>query len=130
MEYLIGVLLALGVGVFARVVGFDRQRAFYASVLMVVAHYYILFATMDPNHTALTAEIVGALVFIAAAVVGFRIDMRYAAAGLTAHGVFDYFHHLVISNPGVPEWWPGFCMAFDVAAGAWLFVSYRQSEQD
>ena len=129
MEYLIGVLLAVGVAAFARVVGFDRQRAFYASVLMVVAHYYILFATTAADHSALTEEIVMALVFIVAAVVGFRIDMRYAAAGLTAHGVFDYFHHFVISNPGVPAWWPGFCMAFDVVAGAWLFLTYRRAER-
>lgn len=130
MAYLIGVLLAAGVVVFAKVVGLDRQRAFYASVLLVVAHYYILFATMDPDHTALIAEIVAALVFIAAAVIGFRIDMRYAAAGLTAHGVFDYFHPHIISNPGVPEWWPGFCMAFDVVAGAWLFfIAKREVER-
>ena len=37
MGYGIGVLLSLAVAGFARLVGFDRDRAFYATVLIVVA---------------------------------------------------------------------------------------------
>jgi protein-S-isoprenylcysteine O-methyltransferase Ste14 len=33
---------------------------------------------------------------------------------------FRFFSHRVIQNPGVPEWWSGFCMAFDVLAGGFL----------
>jgi hypothetical protein len=29
---------------------------------------------------------------------------------------------LLIDNPGVPAFWPGFCMAFDVVAAAYLAV--------
>lgn len=39
MEYLVGAGLALGVGVFATVVGFDRGRALYPVVLIVIASY-------------------------------------------------------------------------------------------
>jgi hypothetical protein len=46
MEYLIGVGLALLVCAFARLVGFDRDRAFYSTMVLVVATYYILFAVM------------------------------------------------------------------------------------
>jgi hypothetical protein len=38
------------------------------------------------------------------------------------HGIFDFFHHLLIVNAGVPHWWPGFCMAFDVVAGLYLAI--------
>jgi hypothetical protein len=37
-------------------------------------------------------------------------------------------HGAVISNPGVPHWWPPFCLTYDVAAAgylAWLIVSRR-----
>jgi hypothetical protein len=27
---------------------------------------------------------------------------------------------MLIQNPGVPEWWPGFCLSFDVLAGGFL----------
>ena len=36
--------------------------------------------------------------------------------------MFDFFHHLIIENSGVPVWWPGFCMAFDIIAGGLLAV--------
>ena len=46
MGYAIGIVLALCVSVFARVVGLDRDRAFYPTVLVVIASYYVLFAVM------------------------------------------------------------------------------------
>ena len=49
MEYLIGVVLAAAVYVFAMVSGFDRERVFYPTVLVVVGHYYILFAAMGSS---------------------------------------------------------------------------------
>jgi hypothetical protein len=26
----------------------------------------------------------------------------------------------LINNPGVPQWWPAFCLAYDVAAAAFM----------
>ncbi len=46
MELLIGTGLALVVGAFATVAGYDRDRSFYPTVLIVVASYYDLFAIM------------------------------------------------------------------------------------
>ena len=45
MEYLIGAVLAAVVFAFARLVGFDRDRVFYPTLLIVIATYYILFAS-------------------------------------------------------------------------------------
>src|SRR5262249_58832583 len=44
--YVVGIVLSIGVAVFARWVGFDRERAFYPTVLIVIASYYVLFAAM------------------------------------------------------------------------------------
>lgn len=120
MEYVIGVVLALAVCIFALLTGFDRDRAFYSTVVIVVAHYYILFATMGASKSVLLSESAGAAVFIVLAVIGFKKSLWITAAALAGHGVFDFFHHLVIHDPGVPVWWPGFCMSFDVLAGAFL----------
>jgi hypothetical protein len=49
MEYLIGVILTLAVAASAFVVGFDRERAFYPTVLIVIASYYALFAVMGAS---------------------------------------------------------------------------------
>ena len=122
MEYLVGVVLAVVVCCFALLTGFDRDRVFYPTLVIVVATYYILFAVMGNSTPALTIESLVACTFLMVAVAGFKKNLWLAVAGLAGHGVFDFFHHLFIQNPGVPVWWPGFCMSFDVLAGGFLAV--------
>jgi hypothetical protein len=120
MPYLIGLIIALAVCIFALITGFDRGRVFYSTVVIVVAHYYILFAAMGATTPVLISESLAASAFVIFAVVGFKKSLWITAAALAGHGVFDFFHHLIIHDPGVPVWWPGFCMSFDVIAGAFL----------
>jgi hypothetical protein len=120
MDYLVGAGLALVVAAFAALTGLDRDRAFYATVLIVVAHYYILFAVMAGSGPALLSESVALAAFVGLAVVGFRTSLWFVAIGLAAHGLFDFFRGGLIANPGVPPWWPNFCLSFDLVAAAWL----------
>jgi hypothetical protein len=120
MGYFTGITLALAVAAFARWSGFDRERAFYPSVVVVVASYYVLFAAMDGSVHTLVVEAVAMAVFTVAAVLGFKRYPWLVVAGLVGHGAFDLVHDLVITNPGVPEWWPAFCLTFDLGAGALL----------
>jgi hypothetical protein len=121
MEYLIGAVLAAATCVFfGMLAGFDRERVFYPMMLAPIATYYILFAAMASSTPALTSESLAASIFLLAAVVGFKKNLWLAVAGLVGHGVFDFFHHRVIQNPGMPVWWPGFCGSFDVIAGGFL----------
>jgi hypothetical protein len=120
MEFVIGVAAATAVGFFATVVGFDKERSFYPVVLIVIATLYLLFAAIAGSPTALLAETIPALVFVTLATLGFRKSPWLVVAGLALHGVFDYFHPTVIANPGVPVWWPGWCLAYDVVAAAYL----------
>jgi hypothetical protein len=127
MEYFIGVALSIAVAGLAAMVGFDRARAFYPTVLIVIASYYVLFAAMGSNNTAASArtlelEIAAATVFLLLAVVGFNRCSWLVVAALAGHGVFDFVHHFFIENPGVPHWWPGFCLGFDVTLAVWLAI--------
>jgi len=126
MEYLIGVGLAMGVCVFAILAGFDRDRVFYPMLVAVIATYYILFAVMGSSTSALVLESVIAAAFFAVAVAGFKKNLWLIVAGLAGHGVFDFFHHLFIPSSGVPVWWPGFCLSFDVLAGGFLAMLLLQ----
>jgi hypothetical protein len=116
----IGLVLALAVSVYARVTRLDRDRALYPVVLVVIASYYVLFAVMGGSDRVIIIESLVAGGFAVAATVGFRRSLWLVAAALGAHGVLDLFHARVVANPGVPAWWPGFCLAYDVAAAAWL----------
>jgi hypothetical protein len=122
MEYLIGVMLSLAVVGLATVIGFDRERAFYPVVMIVIASYYVLFAAMGASRRTLIIEIVIASAFLLVAVLGYKKNAWVVVVALIGHGIFDYVHRLFIDNPGVPNWWPGFCLAFDVVFGALLAV--------
>jgi hypothetical protein len=127
MEYLIGLILSVAVAGFATAIGLDRERGFYPTVLIVIASYYVLFAVMGGSPRALLIEIVVAGGFLLLAVLGLKRSLWFAAAAIVGHGVFDFVHHWFIENPGVPHWWPGFCLAFDVIFGAWLAIRLKTS---
>jgi len=120
MPYVIGVVLSAAVALFARSVGFDRDRAFYPTVMIVIAFYYVLFAVMTGSMQTILAESAVAVAFAAAAVAGFKSSAWIVAAALAGHGVFDAVHGYVIENAGVPAWWPAWCLAYDVGAAAGL----------
>lgn len=114
----VGVLLAIAIGAFAKVTAFDRDRSFYATVLIVIATYYVLFSFI--SFEAIFIEIVIASVFSIVAVVGaFRWPLLLGL-GIFAHGLFDFTHGQLINNSGVPMWWPAFCAGVDVVLGAWV----------
>ena len=120
MPFLIGVILALAVAFFAHVVGFDRDRAYYATVLAVIGSLYGLFAVMSGSTSTLLLEGIGIAAFLTLSVLGFKISQWFLVAGLAAHGVFDFFHGHLIANSGVPAFWPMFCLSYDVTAAAYL----------
>src|SRR6185503_12362038 len=128
MALLVGALLAFSVGLMGTASGLDRDRAFYSTVAMVVASYYSLFAVLGASTRALVLESMVGGVFVAAALLGFRTSLWMVVMALGAHGVFDLAHGSVMSNPGVPAWWPAFCLTYDVTAAgylAWLLRSGR-----
>jgi hypothetical protein len=120
MPYVIGIVLSLSVAVFARRTGLDRDRAFYTTVAIIVATYYVLFAAMGASLHAVIVESLIMVGFAIAAVLGFKRSVWILVAALAGHGVLDAFHASVVQNAGVPVWWPAFCGTYDVGAAVWL----------
>ena len=119
---IVGVGLAPVVVLLGRLSGMDRDRAMYPITLIVIAAYYVLFATMG-GQQALTTELVAATVFIVIAIVGFRTSLWVSAAGIFGHGLFDFFVHPHLTrNPGMPVFWPAFCGSIDVALGVLIAI--------
>ena len=97
-------------------------------MVIVIASYYSLFAVMGASTHALVLESLVGGAFLVAAVVGFRSSLWVVVVALGAHGVFDLVHGTVISNPGIPSWWPAFCLTYDATAAGylgWLLMSGR-----
>lgn len=124
---LIGVVLALSIGGFATLFRLDRDRAFYPTVMMVIAAYYLLFAIMGGSREALLHESVVAAAFVIASIIGYKKSLWLVVGALAAHGVFDIIHSRFIANPGVPAWWPPFCSAYDIVAAAYLASLLRRN---
>lgn len=128
MNYFMGMALGLVAVLLAAATGFDRQRVFYPTLLIVIATYYILFAVMDGSPLVILLESLPAVLFLGIAVSGFKFNLWYVVAGLAGHAVFDAGHHLIIDNAGVPGWWPGFCLTIDLTMAAFLaFLLLRKT---
>ena len=128
MPFMVGMILALSIGLSMSFSGFDRDRAFYPTVMIVIASYYALFAVMAGSVDVLVLEVIPIAVFVVASLAGFKYSLWLVAAALVAHGVFDLVHGQLIINAGVPAWWPNFCLGYDVVAGiylSWLLKTKR-----
>lgn len=44
------------------------------------------------------------------------------------HGFYDYHHHWLVVNDGVPSWYASFCLLVDVIVALYLFIFYKQSQ--
>lgn len=131
LPYVVGIVLSIAVAVFARQVGFDRERAFYPTVLIVIASYYVLFAAMIGSVETVLFESILMTLFVIAAVAGFKGSPWIVVGGLAAHGIQDAVHGHLVANAGVPAWWPAWCLAYDVGAAgalAWLLIHAKADE--
>lgn len=128
MALAVGTLLALAVGAFATILGLDRERGFYPTVMIVIASLYSLFAVLGGSTQVLMLELLAGAVFVAAAALGFRRSLWIVVLALAGHGLFDLLHGHVITNPGVPAWYAHFCSAYDFVAAAylaWLLLRFK-----
>lgn len=117
---LVGIVLALLAGLTLTWTGMDRDRAAYPVVMIVIASYYVLFAVLGNSPQSQLIESSIFVLFSGMAIVGFRSNLWLVVFALALHGGMDLVHGLLVDNPGVPGWWPGFCAAYDLVAAAYL----------
>ena len=60
-----------------------------ATILMVIASYYVLFAAVGAGSRVVIVESVVAGAFLLVAVIGFKTSLSLVAATLVGHAVFD-----------------------------------------
>ena len=107
MEVLIGLVLAIMVGLTLTLAGLDRDRALYPVMMIVIASYYILFAVLGNSPQSRWVETSIFAIFFGVFIVGFRSNLWLVVLALALQGAFDMVHGSLIDNPGVPGWWPG-----------------------
>ena len=121
-----GVAAAVAVVASSRAAGFDRDRSFYPTGLVVIALLYVLFGVEAATPIVTATESAIALAFVALAVAAFRRrSPTLLALGLALHGVFDLVHPAVLpASDAVPTWWPAFCLGVDGALAVWVWARW------
>jgi hypothetical protein len=93
----------------------------YGIGLGVTAVAYVAFAL---HHGAparyLGLELVGALLYGSAAVLGTRRWPMLMAVGWTAHVAWDLFLYPASGLAYAPVWYPWFCVGFDLPIGGYV----------
>lgn len=98
--------------------GMLTERSGVAVMLVAIALFYPVFAAQEGDIGSVALHLIVVILFATLAHIGFKRGMHVLAGGLLGHGFFDLGLHF-IGAPG-PEWWPVFCAAVDIVAGAAL----------
>jgi len=131
IAFIAGVGLAVVLAVFGKFTGYEKDRSFFPTLLIVIASYYLLFAILDGSVSTILIEIAVAAVFIVLAIWGSYQFPLIVGAGIALHGIFDFMYGHLYVNSGVPVWWPAFCAGIDIPFGLWvMYFSYKTRSAD
>jgi hypothetical protein len=118
---IIGVLGAIGLVLLARSLAPRRELLVYGVGLGITAVAYV---ALGLHHGApsryLGLELVGAVFFLSAAILGTRRWPALLALGWTAHVAWDLFLHPAGGPAYAPVWYPWFCVGFDLPIGGYI----------
>lgn len=101
--------------------GMLNERSGLAILVGAIAFFYPVFAVQAGAGVMVIAlHTFVFLLFSWLALTGYARSTRVLAWALIAHGLFDAATALT-GHPG-PTWWPAFCGALDLTAGALLLI--------
>lgn len=128
IEALIGVAVGVLTIVSARII--RGQRWLYAIGLLTLPSLYASFALRAGELAVGIKEMLYGIPFVAAGLVFAFVSIRQSAVVVGAfwilHGVYDLMHSRLITNPGVPGWYPVWCFSVDVVIGSYLLWLSRR----
>ena len=128
----IGVLAATGaISISRKILAPKAEQILYAMFLIVVALFYLAFASYFQETTAWRIETLVVLGFVAIGLLGTRLPFLLIA-GYSLHGMWDLLHELYAHGahfafePGqltaIPLAYGFFCAAFDFWMAAYFYT--------
>ncbi len=133
IEALIGA--AVGVLTIASARFIRGERWLYSLGLITLPGLYAFFALQAGEQAVGVKEMIYGVPFVVAGLVFAFVSVRHSAVVVGVfwllHGLYDLAHSQLITNTGVPGWYPIFCFAVDVVIGLYLlWLSRRVPEAD
>ena len=128
IEALIGA--AVGVLTIASARLIRGERWLYSLGLLTLPGLYAFFALQAGERAVGVKEMIYGLPFIVAGLVFAFASVRRSAVVVGTfwllHGLYDLVHGRLITNPGVPGWYPIFCFVVDAVVGGYLLWLSRR----
>ncbi len=125
---LVGAAVGVLTIVLARLTRGDRWL--YALGLLTLPGLYAFFALQAGEQPVAVKEIIYGVPFIVAGLVFAFVSVRQSAVVVGVfwllHGLYDLVHGQLITNTGVPGWYPIFCFVVDAVIGAYLLWLSRR----
>jgi hypothetical protein len=106
------------------------QRWLYSLGLLTLPSLYAFFALQAGEQAVAVKEMIYGTPYVVAGLVFAFVGMRQSAVVIGTfwilHGLYDLMHGRLITNVGVPEWYPVFCFSVDVVIGAYVIWFSRR----
>ena len=129
---MIAALVGVAVGVLTIVTArlIRGQHWLYSIGLLTLPSLYAFWALRAGEQAVGVNEMIYGIPFYVAGLVFAFVSVRQSAVVVGAfwilHGLYDVVHGRLITNPGVPGWYPAFCCLVDLVIGAYvLWLSRR-----
>jgi hypothetical protein len=133
VEALVGVAVGVLTIVVARLI--RGQHWLYAIGLLTLPSLYASFALFAGEQAVAVKEMIYGAPFLAAGLLFAFVSVRRSAVLVGAfwilHGLYDLTHSRLLTNAGVPGWYPVWCFSVDVVVGVYLlWLSRRVPDAD
>ena len=128
IEALVGAAVGVLTIAFARFI--RGERRLYSLGLLALPGLYAFFALRAGEPAVGVKEMIYGIPFVVAGLVFASVSVRRSAVVVGAfwllHGLYDLVHSRLITNAGVPGWYPVFCFVVDAVVGAYLLWLSRR----
>ena len=128
IEALIGAAVGVLTIVSARLI--RGERWLYSLGLLTLPGIYTFFALQAGELTVGIKEVIYGVPYVVAGLFFAFVSVRRSAVVVGVfwllHGLYDLVHSRLITNPGVPDWYPIFCFVVDGVVGSYLLWLSRR----
>lgn len=122
IEAIIGIAVGVVTILSARMI--RGQHWMYAIGLLSLPGIYAFFALQAGEPAVGVKEMIYGIPYVIAGLIFAFARTRYSAVVVGTfwllHGLYDLLHGQLITNAGVPVWYPVFCFSVDMVIGGYL----------
>ena len=106
------------------------ERWLYSLGLLTLPGLYAFFALQAGEQAVAVREMIYGIPYVVAGIAFAFVSVRQSAVVVGVlwllHGLFDLVHGRLITNTGVPGWYPIWCFMVDVVIGSYLLWLSRR----